>query len=391
MLGLGVVYASLALVGVSGFLIDLTTFWGIWHYIDWSNDYYIVTNQRVINIEKVVAMYDSREEAPMSTIVSVNNESDQFGRIFRYGTLIVRTITGEMRMRYAPRPSHAVAMIEEYLRRTKEVRKQQDEDIMKETIRRKLGLSAPAPAQTAVPALPVSKSAQKKPKTSSAIGEYIKNLFYARQESGGTVTYHKHWIALVHDISLQTIIVIGLIAIYPLWYYFNGSLIPLGLGSVIGFLIVVVGAWWIYSFINWSNDIYRVTPDQIIDIYRVPFGDEDRKSAPLENILSTSYERAGLLGQIFNYGIVKIQIGSLNFDFIDVTDPPQFKEILSSALTSASKKNVKPMLPPNVSAWPNGWRSTITPCRKSINSPGKPEILIRGKITIQIFNFERVI
>ena len=136
------------------------------------------------------------------------------------------------------------------------------------------------------------------------------------------MTYHKHWIALVHDISLQTIIVIGLIAIYPLWYYFDGAFIPLGLGSVIAFLIVVTLLWWLYSFINWSNDIYRVTPDQIIDIYRVPFGDEDRKSAPLENILSTSYERAGLLGQIFNYGIVKIQIGSLDFDFVDVTDPP---------------------------------------------------------------------
>ncbi|MDX9992250.1 MAG: cyclic nucleotide-binding domain-containing protein [Anaerolineales bacterium] len=339
MLGLSVVFQSMALSGAAGFLIVLTAFWGTWHYLDWTNDYYIVTNQRVINIEKVIAMYDSREEAPMNTIVSVNSESDEFGRIFKYGTVIVRTITGEMRMHYAPRPKHAVAMIEEYLLRTKNVQKQQDEDVMKETIRRKLGLAGPAPAQAAVVVAPAAPPAPKKIGISAALRAYLRGLFYARKESGGTVTYHKHWIALVPNVFLQTLSLIGLISIYPLWYYFNGVFIPLALGSIIAFLMVAVVVWGIYGFMNWSNDIYQVTPDQIIDIYRVPFGDEDRKSAPLENILSTSFERNGLLGQIFNYGIVKIQIGSLNFDFVDVTDPPSVqKDIVQRVNIRQQKK-----------------------------------------------------
>jgi hypothetical protein len=34
--------------------------WAIWLIIDWGNDYYIVTSQRVVWLEKVIAVYDSR-------------------------------------------------------------------------------------------------------------------------------------------------------------------------------------------------------------------------------------------------------------------------------------------------------------------------------------------
>lgn len=82
MVGLSAVFQSVALALITGFLLVLAILWGLWQYIDWSNDYYIVTNQRVVNIQKVVAMYDSREEAPMNTIVSVNSESDMFWTYF---------------------------------------------------------------------------------------------------------------------------------------------------------------------------------------------------------------------------------------------------------------------------------------------------------------------
>src|SRR5262249_20807721 len=50
--------------------------WLIWDWIDWGNDYYIVTNQRVIWLEKVVGLYDSRQEAPLTTVLSVGTETE---------------------------------------------------------------------------------------------------------------------------------------------------------------------------------------------------------------------------------------------------------------------------------------------------------------------------
>lgn len=339
MVGLSAIFQSAALALITGFLLVLAILWGLWQYIDWSNDYYIVTNQRVVNIQKVVAMYDSREEAPMNTIVSVNSESDMFGRIFRYGTVIVRTITGEMRMQFAPRPKHAVAMIEEYLLRAKDVRRLNDEEIMRDAIRKKLGIVPPSTGQPP-PVVPVpARPKQKQATLGGAIAEYIREIFYTRKESGGTVTYHKHWIVLIRDVILQTIVLLVLIAAYPLWYYFFETLIPLALGSIIAFLIVVTLVWWIYGFLDWRNDQYQVTPEQIVDIYRVPFGDEDRKSAPLENILSTNYERTGFFGLLFNYGVVKIQVGSTDFSFDNVADPPSVqKDIVQRVNVRQQKK-----------------------------------------------------
>jgi hypothetical protein len=65
-----------------------------------------------------------------------------------------------------------------------------------------------------------------------------------------------------------------------------------------------------------------VTPDQILDIDRKPFGNEERRAAPLENILSTEAQREGFLEYLLNYGTVYINVGgSTELRFSDVTDP----------------------------------------------------------------------
>jgi hypothetical protein len=64
-----------------------------------------------------------------------------------------------------------------------------------------------------------------------------------------------------------------------------------------------------------------VTHDQIFDIDRTPFGKVQKRAAQIENILSTSYTREGVIANIFNYGTVKITVGGSQFDFQDVADP----------------------------------------------------------------------
>ncbi|HEY5270744.1 MAG TPA: cyclic nucleotide-binding domain-containing protein, partial [Anaerolineales bacterium] len=54
--------------------------WGVWNGIDWGNDYYIVTDRRVVWVEKVVGIYESRQETPLSAVQRVNVEMDLSGR-----------------------------------------------------------------------------------------------------------------------------------------------------------------------------------------------------------------------------------------------------------------------------------------------------------------------
>jgi hypothetical protein len=80
--------------------------------------------------------------------------------------------------------------------------------------------------------------------------------------------------------------------------------------------------WWLYRFVDWSNDIYRLTADKIIDSERKPLGDEITKSAPLENIIGLDFERLGMLGVLLNFGNVIINIGTDNkFIFYGIHNP----------------------------------------------------------------------
>jgi len=79
--------------------------------------------------------------------------------------------------------------------------------------------------------------------------------------------------------------------------------------------------WMIYEIADWSNDRFEVTPDQIIDLDKKPFGTESRNAAQLDNILAIESRRIGILGNIFNYGSVFITVGGTKLIFEDVMDP----------------------------------------------------------------------
>ncbi len=79
--------------------------------------------------------------------------------------------------------------------------------------------------------------------------------------------------------------------------------------------------WLVWEYVDWKNDIFMIASDEIFDIDRKPFGKEEKRAAQIENILSTSYTREGIIPYLFNYGTVKIAVGGSNFDFQDVADP----------------------------------------------------------------------
>ncbi len=311
---------GLAAGGLGGFLFILMLAWAAWLYLDWSNDFYVVTNQRVVYLEKVIGLYDNRQEAPMSTILSVNMEADYWGRqFFDYGTVVVRTFVGQIRMTYVRHPLQAAAMIEEYWNRTKQEVRKMDEESIKNTIRAKLGaqkrdLPAPPPMPKPIPPVP-----------QSGVKTTWDKLFPMRQEDGGTVIYHKHWFVLIRNTLPQSggmLLVLASLIAYPILL----GPMPLWLFFILFTTLAGLALWGFYGYEDWKNDIYQVTPDQIIDVYKKPFGVEDRKAAPLDGILSTEYKRNGIIEILLNYGTVYISVGGTNFDFDDVADPPTVQQ-----------------------------------------------------------------
>jgi uncharacterized membrane protein YdbT with pleckstrin-like domain len=298
--------------------------WIIWRTVDWGNDYYIVTNQRVVYLEKVIGLYDSTQEAPLSTILSVGVETDLLGRQLGFGNVIIRTYVGKIIFRHVSNPKQAAAVVEEHWHRIRETSRRVEADAMRYELRKRMGLISgdakpqPGPAPVVVNSKP------------SFAEKLSLSLFKVRIEKAGTITYRKHIFVLFQQTWQPTLglVILFFLLVIDLIHPMSpiGTLVPVLASELLftAWVVLFFGfiLWWIYQYIDWSNDIFQVTPDQILDIDRKPFGTEERRAAPLENILSTEAQREGFLEYLLNYGTVYINVGgATELRFSDVTDP----------------------------------------------------------------------
>jgi uncharacterized membrane protein YdbT with pleckstrin-like domain len=112
-------------------------------------------------------------------------------------------------------------------------------------------------------------------------------------------------------ILLLFVFIYSLLEFYPSINFDIILLVQFGIG------LVLLG-WWLYQYWDWRNDRYIVTDDQLIDLYKRPLGQEQRRSAPIKNIQTVEFERSGLISLILNFGTVFIRVGdtTLTFDYV---------------------------------------------------------------------------
>ncbi|HEX5943922.1 MAG TPA: cyclic nucleotide-binding domain-containing protein [Anaerolineales bacterium] len=320
--------------------------WIAWLVVDWGNDYYIVTNQRVVWLEKVVGIYDSRQESALSTVLSVGVEANPLGRILDYGNVIVRTFVGRIPFSHVDHPYQAARMIEEYWMRTRALAVMTEKEAMKDEIRKKLGIPVPPKPKSDSPAPPPLP-----PRRSSLLRLLGANTLKLRYESGDTVIYRKHWVVLVLEAWMPVLGIIGTLILFiqrlvqlafsptEAFMSFNGGITIDVWASAILILMLVFVGWFVYRVMDWSNDQFIVNAEQIIDVDREPFGTEKRNAAQLENILGTEYQRIGILGNIFNFGTVYITVGGTKLAFENVLDPAAVQSDINRRYAARKAKN----------------------------------------------------
>jgi hypothetical protein len=157
--------------------------------------------------------------------------------------------------------------------------------------------------------------------------------FQVRFEEQGVITYRKHWAVLIRAIALPSLLM--LLAAAVLGAALGGLLVGTPVDAVLPVsipVLIALGLWWLYQYLDWANDLYQITPTHIIDVYKKPLGREVRKVAPLDNILGTSIDRKGLVGILLNYGDVTAEIGTAQFDFEGVFDPVGAQQDIARAI-----------------------------------------------------------
>ncbi len=314
-------------------VVGLAVLWGLWRFFDWGNDYYIITDERIVWLERTFGLYDSRQEAPLVAIKAGESKSNLYGRWLGYGDVITQTFMGQVLFRHIANPGDVKNLID--LERRTAVERQSTVDIhaVEGTIRRKIEPSqaatvpmssnAPTVASRVVPIVQETKVAGEQ----LSFWQSLLARFQTRREANGMITYRKHLYVLFRMTWFPAACVAGSLAAGGVLYYWrvHGQVSLLSPGTILLLgvsLAVISGLWWLYKFVDWSNDIYRVTADKIIDSERKPLGDEITKSAPLENIIGLDYERFGILGVLLNFGNVVINVGTDNkFIFFGIHNP----------------------------------------------------------------------
>ncbi len=314
----GIVKPLLEVLGMP--MVAFSILWAIWKWIDWGNDFYIVTNQRVVWLEKIVFLFESRNESPLNAIISIDTNKDYIQKIFKSADVVVRTLKGDIVMENVDRPDQLKAMINAYWQRLELYAEEEAHQKRVDTIRKVIGIGETQEDEGQ------DQDTNQTKKKKSKLLKWFSNLLKTHIEEEGDVIYRKHWFILLREIWIVVVIFLLLIGYLflrvVLAYTSNQNLLQAASMpvTIIGVFVLFSSPWWIYHLVDWSNDIYKVTDTKIFDIDRRPLGRERTQSAPLEQVLNTSVEQ-NFIQKLLNYGTVSINVGEAEFTFNNVYNP----------------------------------------------------------------------
>jgi len=311
------------LIGVSVLAIALLSLKILWHYFEWKNDYYVFTKKRVINLIKNLINFDSKFEIPLAAVNNLEIKKSFLSRKFGFGDLIIRTYTGETKLKKVPLVSEVQDFLElltEKDRLSKRLDEKKDfEKIVNDTLRQESGNSA-----------------------SLIDNAEMKDGLEFQNPESPIIALRTHWIILLRKVLFPSLLIMSIIL---LAIFFAANNMPIN-GSSLGIImfgIILISAilWWLFQFFDWWNDQYLVTNDQIIDVYRKPFGTENRRTAPITNIQSIRFERKGILGLLLNFGTVYIRVGDDELTFDNISNPSMIQGRLFGILEMSISRTKK--------------------------------------------------
>ena len=296
----------------------------VYNYYDWRNDWFVITNQRVVHEERVLLTFnETREQAPLNGIQAVRtNQQGYFAEQFGFGDLLISTAGagGTLVFDMIPEPEQMAEVINTELRRTGAHRAAENREQIREEIDRFIGTRALNRSRADEIAQPISAPATPRPPQSVAswweerwrrVATYFD--IRVRVDEGFRIVYRKHWLVLWNSILLPTLamilgislLIVNLVfhAEWP-WSYFHPLI------RIVFFLVLfpVLGAWWWYMFEDWHNDQYIIEDQTLKRIHRRPLWLQDEQSTILlRNIQGVNVTIRGVWQQLLNYGSVLVQ------------------------------------------------------------------------------------
>ena len=311
----------------------------IWGFLNYLNDYFIVTNRRVIQQEKVIFFSEHRQEALLEQIQRVDVATTFWGNLFNFGTLSVYTAgtTGSIDFDFVANPDSLRTAIFHHRSLSQQRSSAENKLDIQNALENRLGLSVDLPSRVHTDLAPSTPDdVSEGPGLWQKLRRIVSLDRSLDWESTERIVWHKHWWVLFVQVVLP-----GLLLLFELLFLaggfssvavlqqFQSSLDAQTLLLSGGLVTLATLGWILWAVADWWNDTYTVTEDRIIDIEKLPlFLSEQRREAQLSDIQDIRLEMNSPLKVMLNFGniIVQTAAGEGAFTFDHVPNPRIVKE-----------------------------------------------------------------
>ena len=296
---------ALALLGLSLLLPGLAL---LYLYLEWRNDSVIVTDQRIIRINRtILALARQVTQVGLESVHEINFEfpsSDPFARLFRYGTVLVKTAgaQGNLELDFMPNPEQFQKLIIEDRQYFESRQALRHHKIVRAELQRWMAGDADDEADFAT----TSAGRDEPPRPVRGTNGYLSSRI---EMSNGDIVYRKHMSVWAQHTLLPLLVIIVSIASLVL----SATLVSPDLRIVtmaIGFVALLIGSLAYYWMDwDWRNDLYIISDDTITLVHKRPFFLQSlRDQILVERIDNVESLSRGIFAALLKYGDVRMSL-----------------------------------------------------------------------------------
>jgi hypothetical protein len=302
-------------------LIPIVILLGVitWQYLNWRDDYFVLTTQRVVHIERTWPFAAETEETLLNNVQDIYEMRPSLSaNLMNFGDLVLQTAgeTVEIDMNYTPNPGRVRQIISKQIERSKARDLLRTQGKIRELLARRLDIEE-TEEETPEPALEEPERPSFLVGLVRSVWEYLFPPSWLEAEEGETIIWRRYWLPGF---------VRYLLAFVPLAIFtLGGGLFLIARVGSEGFWVWLV-VWLVLEAISigvlmwfvedWRNDYFQLTKSHIILVEQRPLLlQESRRQARLDRIQNLGFELPNIPAQIFDYGHVYFETAGFEGQF----------------------------------------------------------------------------
>ena len=299
----------------------------IYFYIEWRNDSVIVTDQRIIRITRtILALHRQVTQVGLESVHEINFDIpsyDPFARLFRYGTVIVKTAgaQGNLDLPLMPNPERFQKLIMEDRQYFENRQAQRHHKLVRAEMQSWLA----GEPSTDEPTASIDQSPRALPGSNGYLSAKI-------QMSNGDIVLRKHVSVWAQHTALPLLII--LVALAALILTFSLVSPDLRIITFPAAMVALLAGCMTYYWLDWDwrNDVYIISDDTVTLVHKRPFFLQNlRDQILVERIDNVESVSTGFFAMLLKYGDVRMSLVGADEPkhFIKVPNPQAIQQEIS--------------------------------------------------------------